>query len=156
MPQVTPLMMAIMVCILTQYHVAPILKTTMLDDPESLVPPHERDEDPPPLESWSPPPPSSIPICPQTRPTCQQPTSNAGDVPSISLAGLQKTLHPSPSLTLPGGQNLLQVIDRSNQFAGVRVIETDEHYPFASRTKWQLAKWLGSAPLPQSEVDKFL
>ena len=75
--------------------------------------------------------------------------------PSSSIAGLQKVTHPSPSLCLPGGRNLLQVIDQDDQFTSARA-SGDVHYPFASCTEWQLAKWLASTALPQSEIDKFL
>jgi len=48
------------------------------------------------------------------------------------------------------------MIDQNDEFAHIRANEVNVHYPFASRAEWQLAKWLGSAPLSQSEVNKFL
>lgn len=61
-------------------------------------------------DSWSPPMPSSMLFSPessQTLPPVDQ-QSAASDVPVVSLAGLHKEFHPSPSLWVPGGQNLLQ------------------------------------------------
>jgi hypothetical protein len=60
---------------------------------------HEQDEVPP-LESWLPPEPSSIPNNTQTMPADQQSMIDTDDAPGISLAGLQKTLHPNPSMTI--------------------------------------------------------
>ena len=101
-----------------------------------------------------PPTPSSTPPPTFQLPVNQEPA--AGPAPSISLTGLRKVTHPSPSRTLPGGCNILQMIDQNDEFAHIRANEVNVHYPFASRTEWQLAKWLGSAPLSQLEVDKFL
>ena len=126
------------------------------DDSESEAPLQEQDEETSPFDSWSPPTPSSIPINPQSSQTVQQPAGHVGDAPSVALEGLRKVTHPSPSMTLPGGRNLLQEIDQCDQFTTVRAFESDVHYPFASRTEWQLAKWLGTVPLSQTDVDNFL
>jgi len=130
-----------------------MLRTTA-DDPESLAALHKQDEDLPPLESWSPEP--SVPINHQSEPADPQLTVNECDAPSNYLAGLKKTLHPSPSLFLPGRCNLLEVVDQSDKFASMRGVEADVHYPFASHAEWQLARWLGTASLSQSKINKFL
>ena len=127
-----------------------LLLTPRLDEglpPLTLV--DEQPEDPLHLDSWSPPAPSSMPInsgySQPLPPIGQQPP--VGDTPVVSLAGLHKEHHPSPSLFIPGGKNLLQRIDESDQFASLRAGETDMHYLFASQSEWRLAKWLVSAPL---------
>src|ERR1700677_4638970 len=112
--------------------------TPKLDQNDLLpFPPlHKQAEEPSPQDSWSPPLPTSIPLnseFPQTVP------------PVVSLTGLHKEFHPSPSLHLPGGRNLLQQIDGSDWFASMRASEADVHYPFASWPEWQLGKWLASA-----------
>ena len=109
-------------------------------------------------DPWSPPVPSSMPFSPgslQTLPPVDQ-QSAASDVPVVSLAGLHKEFHPCPSLWVPGGRNLLQRIDESDEYAPVRASSANIHYPFASHSEWHLAKWLATAPLSRADIDKFL
>jgi hypothetical protein len=127
-----------------------LLLTPHLDeDLPPLVPIDEQPEDPLCLDSWSPPVPSSMPINSRFSqpfpPVDQQPP--AGVTPIVSLAGLCKEHHPSPPLFIPGGKNLLQRIDESDQFASLQAGETNIHYLFSPQSKWHLAKWLVSVPL---------
>jgi hypothetical protein len=124
----------------------------MLEDPDSLAPIYKQDDERP-LEPWLPPNPTSIPNHSQVQTPTQQPNVDAS---YVSVEGLRKVLHPSPSLSIPGGRNLLQEVNNSDQFAHIRATQADVHYPFASHTEWGLAKWLAHTPLPQSEINKFL
>ncbi|KIM77352.1 hypothetical protein PILCRDRAFT_12162 [Piloderma croceum F 1598] len=125
------------------------------DDLDPLVSLENDNEEPSPPSTWAPPIPSSTPLPPTLQlPLNQEPT--AGPALSILLTGLWKVPHPSSSMTLPGGFNILQMIDQNDDFAHIRANEANVHYPFVSHAEWQFAKWLGSAPLSQLEVDKFL
>jgi len=107
-------------------------------------------------EPWSIPDPESVPFRPRSplAPLYQDPIVD--DTSSALSGGLRREFHPSPSLHIPGGRNLLQQIDVSDKYASVRAVRADIHYPFASREEWQLAKWLASAPLSRTETDRFL
>jgi hypothetical protein len=76
-------------------------------------------------------------------------------MPHTSLAGLRKEYHPSHSVPVRVGKNLLQLVDDRDVYRAERAA-FDVHYPFAGRTEWQLANWLSSAPIPQSAIDSFL
>src|SRR6267378_140515 len=93
-----------------------ILLITILD-PELLAPLHEQNEEPSHLDSWAPPSPSSIPL--NTDLPHQHPVAGVYgyETPSFPSEGLRKVTHPSPSMTKPGGRNLLQVIDEDDEFA---------------------------------------
>lgn len=81
----------------------------------------------------------------------------AAEGSSIPDAGLEKRLHPKPSEATQGyGYNLLQNIDQFDDLAQQRNDSDNMYYPFASRAEWQLARWLSTTSLPQSEVNNFL
>jgi len=94
------------------------------------------------------------------------PPSSDNDLPSVvppttrdpfsqtSFAGIRKQYHPNRSASRHGGENLLQQMD-NDKYAEVRE-KFDIHYPFASRSEWQLVQWLTSSSLPQSEINTFL
>jgi hypothetical protein len=128
------------------------------DDPPPLPPLHSQVGEPSPPDAWSPPAPESLPfdagLSQTVPPVYLQPT--AGDTPTVALTGLHKEFHPKPSLYRPGGKNLLQRIDEDDEFAAYRASQSDIHYPFASRSEWQLAKWLASASLSRAEIDRYL
>ena len=139
----------------TLHNIVEVLILTMTaDNDPSLAPLHEQNEELF-LDTWSPPTPSSVPPNPQVPSPASRP-STATDVPSILLKEQHKEDHLFPSMSIPGGRNLLQEIDKTDQFASVRAFEADVHYPFASWTEWQLAQWLSTTSLPQSQFEKFL
>jgi hypothetical protein len=115
--------------------------TSLLDDLPSLAPLYDVED-------------ANESCLPSPSPSIQDPTSD-DNVPHTSLAGLHKVYHLSRSVSQAGGRNLLQQIDKGDEFATVRA-QYDVHYPFSSRADWQLANWLTCAPLPQSEVNSFL
>ena len=82
-----------------------------------------------------------------------RPTSSH-DIPHILPAGLHKEYHPNSSKSRPGGRNLLQVIDETDNYREERA--ENIHYPFASCDEWQLANWLSGASLSQSDITFFL
>ena len=146
---------------ISQLNLKDIILTCNLDDdddPPPLPPLHSQVGEPSPPDAWSPPAPESLPfnagLSQTVPPVYLQPT--AGDTPTVALTGLHKEFHPKPSLYRPGGKNLLQRIDEDDEFAAYRASQSDIHYPFASRSEWQLAKWLASAPLSRAEIDRYL
>lgn len=75
--------------------------------------------------------------------------------PSVSLAGLRKVYHPKRSAHDSQGKNMLQQMDE-DKYANIRQESRNVHFPFASRSEWQLANWLTRSSLPQTEIDSFL
>jgi len=88
-----------------------------------------------------------------SHPTASRPTSDH-DIPHISPVGLRKEYHPHSSESHLGGRNLLQSIDETDNYREERA--KNIHYPFASRSEWQLANWLAGASLSQSDITSFL
>lgn len=88
------------------------------------------------------------------------PTSSDG--PSALTEGLRRRTHPKSSQqgrgesSLGPGANLLQEIDQNDALRQRRVDSENIFYPFASRAEWELARWLGTRSLPQSEINEFL
>lgn len=94
------------------------------------------------------------------------PPSSDNDLPSVvlpttrdplsqmSFAGIQKQYHPNRSASRHSGENLLRRMD-NDKYAEVQE-KFDIHYLFASRSEWQLAQWLTSSSLHQSEIITFL
>ncbi|KAI9458068.1 hypothetical protein HD554DRAFT_1992288, partial [Boletus coccyginus] len=62
--------------------------------------------------------------------------------------------HSNGCRTLPGGRNLLQRMDEDG-FTEVRNSE-NIFFPFASKSEWEVADWLSSGSLSQSEIDTYL
>ena len=63
--------------------------------------------------------------------------------------------HPLQSISYPGGLNILQQIDQTDTYVSERRT-AGVHYPFTSCASWQLANWLSSTSLSQSEINGFL
>ena len=101
--------------------------------------------------------PSNIEEDHQSNPSPPHPTSRpttGQDLPNAVPAGLRKEYHPNASRSLTGGRNLLQIVDETDDYREAR--KDNVHYPFASRSEWQLANWLSSASLSKSDITSFL
>ncbi|KAG1832346.1 hypothetical protein F4604DRAFT_1606038 [Suillus subluteus] len=68
--------------------------------------------------------------------------------------GTMREYHPNVPITHPGGENLLQKMDR-DVHAAIRHSE-NLYYPFASKAEFDLGYWLSEGALSQKEVDMFL
>ena len=65
-----------------------------------------------------------------------------------------RVYHPNTGCSYPGGLNYLQQMDR-DEYAHIR--DTDNvYYPFASKSEWELARWLSSGALSQKDIDAYL
>lgn len=113
------------------------------DDTTSILAPHDMNDD----ERASEPPPPP-------------PTMN--NVPSsVSITGLTRVYEPIPSESFSGlgGKNLLQQIEAGSG-PDDPAVEARKmgltFYPFSSKRDWQLANYLTTSALSQSEIDAFL
>lgn len=64
-----------------------------------------------------------------------------------------KEYHSNRAQFKLGGENLLQCMDQDSLSEHRK---TNVHYPFADRTKWELAQWLNLTSLTQQQIDGFL
>lgn len=86
----------------------------------------------------------------------QVPPTQPLEGPLAFVDDLIKITHPKRSIIGRQRGNLLQHINDFDALKMHRLDSQNIFYPFASRSEWELARWLSTTSLPQSEVNDFL
>lgn len=107
--------------------------------------------------------PDDLPPLASTEPLADLPSPSSPLAPASGTAAsipsrapsMYKLYHTNQSRGLAGGRNTLQAIAEDDK-ESEKHRESNLYYPFHTRDEWQIANWMTSSGLSQSQINSFL